>query len=46
MSDDRDGKPVAFRGGGFAPKSRRWVGLVVFVLDRVSGMSTKVLWVI
>ena len=31
MFDDRDGKPVAFRGGGFAPKSRRWVGLVVFV---------------
>ena len=24
-------KSVAFRGGGFAPKSRRWVGVLVFV---------------
>jgi NitT/TauT family transport system permease protein len=27
-----DGKAVAFRGGGFAPKPRRWVGALVFVL--------------
>lgn len=25
-------RPVPFRGGGFAPAPRRWVGLVVFVL--------------
>lgn len=25
-------KPVAFRGGGFAPRPQRWVGLGVFVL--------------
>jgi NitT/TauT family transport system permease protein len=24
-------KPVVFRGGGFAPRPRRWVGLIVFV---------------
>jgi len=35
MSDpDRrlSARPVPFRGGGFAPKSRRWVGFAVFVL--------------
>ncbi len=25
-------RAVAFRGGGFAPRSRRWVGLVVFIV--------------
>ncbi len=25
-------RPVKFRGGGFAPTARRWVGLVVFVV--------------
>ncbi|MBV1866799.1 MAG: ABC transporter permease [Marinosulfonomonas sp.] len=25
-------RPVEFRGGGFAPKSRRWVGLLAFVV--------------
>jgi NitT/TauT family transport system permease protein len=25
-------KPVAFRGGGFAPRRKRWVGLAVFVV--------------
>jgi len=25
-------RPVPFRGGGFAPSSRRWVGMVVFVV--------------
>lgn len=24
-------QPVAFRGGGFAPQSKRWIGFVVFV---------------
>jgi len=28
---DNTGKSVAFRGGGFAPQSRRWVGVLVFV---------------
>ena len=46
MSDDRDGKPVAFRGGGFAPKSRRWVGLVVFVgLVSVAEWGTREGWI-
>ena len=46
MSDDRDGKPVAFRGGGFAPKSRRWVGLVVFVgLILVAEWGTREGWI-
>ena len=30
--DGASGQQVAFRGGGFAPTSNRWVGLVVFVL--------------
>ena len=25
-------RPVAFRGGGFAPVSHRWVGLIVFII--------------
>ncbi len=25
-------KPVAFRGGGFAPKPKRWIGVIVFIL--------------
>ena len=28
---DNTGKSVAFRGGGFAPQSRRWVGVLIFV---------------
>lgn len=31
-SVDKSGRKVAFRGGGFAPTSRRWVGLVVFLV--------------
>lgn len=31
MSDPEQ-KPVPFRGGGFAPVTRRWVGFVVFVV--------------
>ena len=46
MSDDRDGKPVAFRGGGFAPKSRRWVGFIVFVgLILVAEWGTREGWI-
>lgn len=25
-------KPVAFRGGGFAPQSKRWIGAIVFIV--------------
>lgn len=32
MSDLKNTRPVKFRGGGFAPTSRRWVGLVVFIV--------------
>ena len=28
---DNNGKSVTFRGGGFAPQSRRWMGVLVFV---------------
>ena len=46
MSDDLDGKPVAFRGGGFAPKSRRWVGFIVFVgLILVAEWGTREGWI-
>ena len=32
MSDIRPAeRPITFRGGGFAPRQRRWVGLIVFV---------------
>jgi len=34
--------PVAFRGGGFAPTSRRWVGFVVFaVLIALAEIGTR-----
>jgi NitT/TauT family transport system permease protein len=32
MSDIRSAKEVVFRGGGFSPKPRRWVGVMVFVV--------------
>jgi NitT/TauT family transport system permease protein len=32
MSDIRSAKEVDFRGGGFSPKPRRWVGVMVFVV--------------
>lgn len=31
MSDMTSGKSVAFRGGGFAPKTHRWIGVAVFM---------------
>ena len=31
MSDGPE-KPVAFRGGGFAPRPRRWIGVLAFIL--------------
>lgn len=32
MSDPAKVNPVTFRGGGFAPVPKRWIGVVVFVL--------------
>lgn len=44
MSDT--GKSVVFRGGGFAPKSRRWVGLAVFVgLIAIAEWGTRSGWI-
>lgn len=31
-SNQNEIRPVPFRGGGFAPTSKRWIGLVVFVV--------------
>jgi NitT/TauT family transport system permease protein len=49
MSDATTGpRPieVRFRGGGFAPKSRRWVGLAVFVfLITVMEIGTRSGWI-
>lgn len=43
MSDPR---PVAFRGGGFAPKSVRWIGLIVFIaLIAVAEIGTRSGWI-
>jgi len=42
----RDGKAVTFRGGGFAPKPRRWVGLAVFVfLIALAEWGTRTGWI-
>ena len=39
-------KAVAFRGGGFAPKPRRWVGVLVFVvLILVAEWGTRTGWI-
>ncbi len=46
MSDDPAEKTVAFRGGGFAPKSRRWVGFVVFTaLILIAEWGTRSGWI-
>lgn len=43
MSEPR---PVTFRGGGFAPKSIRWIGLIVFVtLISVAEIGTRSGWI-
>ena len=37
---------VRFRGGGFAPKARRWVGLAVFVvLVSIMEIGTRSGWI-
>lgn len=41
-----EGAPVPFRGGGFAPRPRRWIGLVVFVvLIAVAEWGTRAGWI-
>lgn len=46
MSDAPRLKPVVFRGGGFAPKSRRWVGVAVFAaLIAVAEWGTRAGWI-
>ena len=46
MSDMTQEKPVAFRGGGFAPHSRRWVGVAVFVaLILLAEWGTRTGWI-
>lgn len=46
MSDPVSGKSVAFRGGGFAPKPRRWVGFAVFIgLIAFAEWGTRVGWI-
>lgn len=43
MSEPR---PVSFRGGGFAPKSIRWIGVVVFVaLIAIAEAGTRSGWI-
>ena len=40
------GSAVSFRGGGFAPKSRRWVGFVVFAaLIGLAEWGTRAGWI-
>lgn len=39
-------RPVAFRGGGFRPQVRRWVGLIVFVLlIAIAEWGTRTGWI-
>ncbi len=48
MSDLKltDARPVPFRGGGFAPRPKRWVGFVVFVLlIAVAEIGTRQGWI-
>ncbi|MEM6984954.1 MAG: ABC transporter permease [Pseudomonadota bacterium] len=46
MFDERSGQPVAFRGGGFAPKPRRWFGATVFVaIILVAEWGTRSGWI-
>ncbi len=43
MSEPR---PVSFRGGGFAPKSIRWIGAIVFVtLIAIAEIGTQTGWI-
>lgn len=43
---NEQGKSVEFRGGGFAPKPRRWVGVLVFIgLILVAEWGTRAGWI-
>ncbi|MEL7099270.1 MAG: ABC transporter permease [Pseudomonadota bacterium] len=46
MFEGSSAKPVTFRGGGFAPVSRRWVGVFAFVLIiLVAEWGTRAGWI-
>mgnify|MGYP000208567687 CR=1 FL=1 len=46
LTNSGETRPVPFRGGGFAPSSRRWVGLAVFViLIALAEMGTRQGWI-
>ena len=46
MSDPARQHPVKFRGGGFSPKSRHWVGVVVFAaLVALAEWGTRSGWI-
>ncbi|WP_298293574.1 ABC transporter permease [uncultured Litoreibacter sp.] len=43
---DTTGKTIAFRGGGFAPRPQRWIGVAVFVfLVTVAEWGTQTGWI-
>ncbi|QFT31632.1 Putative aliphatic sulfonates transport permease protein SsuC [Labrenzia sp. THAF82] len=45
-SSSAEKRPVAFRGGGFAPKNRRWIGVLVFVfLIAIAEWGTRTGWI-
>lgn len=45
-SSSRSQKTVEFRGGGFAPQGKRWIGLVVFVsLIALVELGTRTGWI-
>lgn len=46
MAETSPSKSVAFRGGGFAPRPRRWVGICVFVaLILIAEWGTRAGWI-
>ena len=46
MADAKTGREVVFRGGGFSPKPRRWVGVVVFIaLITLAEWGTRTGWI-
>ncbi len=46
MPEQSSGQSVTFRGGGFAPKSRRWVGVFVFIaLITIAEWGTRAGWI-
>ncbi len=43
---ETDAKPVPFRGGGFAPRPKRWIGPVVFLaLIAIAEIGTRQGWI-